>query len=121
VNVHKTSDKWSYDDICTFLKCTLSTKCYGTLKAISRSSLQKCETWRNEKLLKEINTKGLTADCVRRKTKIIKTVYSQELNKFMKSKKSGAGTNDLYSRNWCGLTFACDFYGILYLMRPTAS
>jgi hypothetical protein len=56
VNVHKTSDKWSNDDICTFLKCTKSTKCYGTLKAISRSSLQKCERWRNEKLLEEINT-----------------------------------------------------------------
>jgi hypothetical protein len=40
--------------------------------------------------------KELTADCVRRKSKIIKTVYSQELNKIMKSKKSGTGTNDLY-------------------------
>jgi hypothetical protein len=65
--------------------------------------------------------KGLTADCVRRKIKIIKTVYSQELNKIVKSKKSGAGTDDLYSQNWCGLTFAGDFYGILYLMRLTAS
>jgi hypothetical protein len=40
--------------------------------------------------------KGLTAECVRRKIKIIKTVHSQELNKIMKSKKTGAGTNDLY-------------------------
>jgi hypothetical protein len=31
-------------------------KYYGTLKAISRSSLQKCERRRNEKLLDEINT-----------------------------------------------------------------
>jgi hypothetical protein len=46
-------------------------------------------------------------------------VYSQELNKIMKSKKSGAGTDDLHSQNWCGLTSAGDFYGILYLMRPT--
>jgi hypothetical protein len=45
-------------------------KCYGALKAISRSSLQKCERWRNEKLLEEINTERLTADCVRRKIKI---------------------------------------------------
>jgi hypothetical protein len=30
VNAHKTSGKWSYDDICTFLKCTKSTKYYGT-------------------------------------------------------------------------------------------
>jgi hypothetical protein len=96
VNVHKTSDKWNYDDICTFLKCTKSTKCYGTSKAISRLSIQKCERWRNEKLLEEIDTERLTADCVRRKIKIIKTMYSQELNKIMKSKKRGAGTNDLY-------------------------
>jgi hypothetical protein len=27
---------------------------------------------------------------------MIKTVYSQELNKVLKSKKSGAGTNGLY-------------------------
>jgi hypothetical protein len=46
--------------------------------------------------LKKSALKGLTADCVRRKIKIIKTVYSQELNKIMKSKKSGAGTNDFY-------------------------
>jgi hypothetical protein len=39
--------------------------------------------------------KGLIADCVRRKITITKTVYSQELNKIMKSKKSGVGTNDL--------------------------
>jgi DNA-binding ferritin-like protein len=66
------------------------------LKAISRSSLQKCERWRNEKLLEEINTERLIADCVRRKMKTIKTVYSQELKNITKSKKkSGAGTNDL--------------------------
>jgi hypothetical protein len=46
--------------------------------------------------LRKSTLKGLTADCVRRDIKIIKTVYSQELNKIMKSKKSGPGTNDLY-------------------------
>jgi hypothetical protein len=46
--------------------------------------------------LRKSALKGLNADCVRRKIKIIKTVYSQELNKIMKSKKSGAGTNDFY-------------------------
>jgi hypothetical protein len=34
------------------------------LKAISRSSLQKCEIWRNEKLLEELNIEELTADFV---------------------------------------------------------
>jgi hypothetical protein len=65
--------------------------------------------------------KGLTADCVRRKIEIIKTVYSQELNKIMKSKKVVQELMICTSQNWCGLTFAGDFYGILYLMRPTAS
>jgi hypothetical protein len=46
--------------------------------------------------LRKSTLKGLTADCVRRKIKLIKTVYSQELNKIMKSKESGAGPNDLY-------------------------
>jgi hypothetical protein len=49
-----------------------------------------------KQLLEEINIEGLNADSVRRKIKMIKTVYSQELNKIMKSKKSGAGTNDFY-------------------------
>jgi hypothetical protein len=44
-------------------------------------------------------------------------VYSQELNKIMKPKKSGAGTNDFYKPKLA----AGDIYGILYLMRPTAS
>jgi hypothetical protein len=53
--------------------------------------------WRYEKLLEEINTERLTADCVRRKIKIIKTVYSQQLNEIMELKKSGVGTNALYT------------------------
>jgi hypothetical protein len=46
--------------------------------------------------LRKLTLKGLTADYVRSKIKIIKTVCRQELNKVMKSKKSGVGTNDLY-------------------------
>jgi hypothetical protein len=39
-----------------------------------------------KKLLAEIKIEGLTADRVRRKIKTMKTVYSQELNKMMKSR-----------------------------------
>jgi hypothetical protein len=49
-----------------------------------------------KKLLEELNIEELTADCVGRKIKVMKTVYSQEVNKIVKSKKNGAGTNDLY-------------------------
>jgi hypothetical protein len=49
-----------------------------------------------KKLLVGINIEELTADCVRRKIKMMKRVYSQELNKIMKSKKSDAGRYDLY-------------------------
>jgi hypothetical protein len=42
-----------------------------------------------KKLLEEISIEGLTADCVQRKIKMFKTVYSQGLNKIMKLKKSG--------------------------------
>jgi hypothetical protein len=34
-----------------------------------------------KKLLEELNIEELTADCVRRKIKMMKTVYSQEVNK----------------------------------------
>jgi hypothetical protein len=57
--------------------------------------------------LRKSTLKGLTADCVRRKIKIIKTVYSHELNKITRSKKSDAGTNDLYKPKLA----AGDFYG----------
>jgi hypothetical protein len=49
-----------------------------------------------KKLLAEISTERVKCRCVRRKIKMIKTVYSQELNKIMKSKKSGGEANDLY-------------------------
>jgi hypothetical protein len=49
-----------------------------------------------KKLLEELNIEELTANCVGRKIKMMKTVYSQELNKIVKSKKSGVGTNDVY-------------------------
>jgi hypothetical protein len=51
---------------------------------------------REKNYLRKSTLKGLTADCVRKKIKIMKTVYSQELKKLMKLKKSGAGTNDFY-------------------------
>jgi hypothetical protein len=55
--------------------------------------MREMEEWKN--YLRKLTLKGLTADCVRRKIKIIKPVYSQELNKIMKSKKCGTGINDL--------------------------
>jgi hypothetical protein len=39
------------------------------LKAISRSSLRKCETWRNEKLLQEINTERVNCRLFSKKNK----------------------------------------------------
>jgi hypothetical protein len=56
--------------------------------------------------LRKSTLKGLTADCVRRNIKIMKTVYRQELNKI---KDKWCRTDDLYSQSWCGLTFAGDF------------
>jgi hypothetical protein len=57
--------------------------------------------------------KGLTADYVRRKNKTIKTVYSQKLNKIMKSKESAAGTNYLYKPKL--VWFDCDlFFGLCF-------
>jgi hypothetical protein len=52
------------------------------------------EEWYN--FLRKSTLKGLTAYCVRGKIKMMKTVYSQEVNTTVNSKKSGAGTNDLH-------------------------
>lgn len=50
-----------------------------------------------EQLFEKIDIEGLTADCVGRETKAMKTVYSQKLNKIIKSKKSGAEVNDFFT------------------------
>jgi hypothetical protein len=70
--------------------------------------------------LRKSTLKGLTADCVRRKIKIIKTVQpgTEQKNEV---KDKWQELMICTSQNWCGLTFAGDFYVILYLMRPTAS
>jgi hypothetical protein len=49
---------------------------------------------REKKLLEELNIERLAADSDPRKIKMIKALYSQELNKIMKSKKSAAGFKD---------------------------
>jgi hypothetical protein len=49
-----------------------------------------------KKLFQELSTEELTADCVERRVKMVKTVYSQEVNKIMKCRKSEVGTSYLY-------------------------
>jgi hypothetical protein len=76
---------------------------------------------RIKKLLEEMCVEGLTADCVRKKIKMIKTVYSQELNKIMKSKKSGTGTNDLYTLKLVWIEKADSFLRSATATRPSKS
>jgi hypothetical protein len=73
------------------------------------------------KKLEEMCVEGLIADCVRKKIKMIKTVYSQELNKIMKSKKSGAGTNDLYKPKLVWFEKADSFLRSVTATRPSKS
>jgi hypothetical protein len=66
-----------------------------------------------KKLLAELSILKLAADCFGRKIKMMKTVYSQEVTKTIKSKKSGAGISDLCQPQLVWLTLSNDFYGIL--------
>jgi hypothetical protein len=52
------------------------------------------------KLFDELNSELLAADCVWRNTRIkmVKTAYSEEENKIMKSNMSSTGTNYLYNK-----------------------
>jgi hypothetical protein len=50
------------------------------------------------KLFDELNSELLAADCVWRNIKMVKTPYSEEENKIMKSNMSGTGTNYLYNK-----------------------
>jgi hypothetical protein len=42
---------------------------------------------KERKVLEELNIEELTADCVGRKIKMMKTVYSQEVNKIMSRRR----------------------------------
>jgi hypothetical protein len=64
----------------------------------------KSENYRNrnireralEEILKQINIPDLTVEDVKLKIKTIRTRYSYELGKILKSEKSGAGRDDIY-------------------------
>jgi hypothetical protein len=47
------------------------------------------------KLFEESKTEDLTAVCVKRRIKTMKTVHSQKVNKILMSHESGAGTDAL--------------------------
>lgn len=79
--------KWSSKQILSFLEV------YETYEVLwnIESHLYRDRTARDDaikKLLCELNIEGLTVEDLRRKIKMIKTVYSAELNKIIKSQKN---------------------------------
>jgi hypothetical protein len=72
-------------------------KYYGKLKAklyfLYRNARVKGRNKKN--LPEELSIEDLNVNFIGRKIKVMKIVYSQEVNKIMKSMESGAGTNGL--------------------------
>lgn len=48
-----------------------------------------------EKIIKEMDSEGLTVVIIKDKIKSIRTIYRRELNKILKSRKSGSGATDI--------------------------
>lgn len=77
-----------------------------------------------EKLLKELNESGFEntdINILKAKIKTIKTVYRQEVNKILKSKKSGSGTDDLYKPKLMWFTRADSFLRSMVMSRETTN
>jgi hypothetical protein len=76
-----------------------------------------------QKLMKELRDDGfqdITLDILRKKIKIMKTVYRQELAKARKSKMSGAGTEDLDKPKLSWYKKADSFLNDVTITRPSS-
>lgn len=77
-----------------------------------------------ENLLKELNEsvfENTDINILKAKIKTIKTVYRQEVNKILKSKKSGSGTDDLYKLKLMWFNRADSFLRSMVMSRETTN
>ena len=92
------SEKWNAEEISKFSEIYESYECLWDIRNIHYMNRNKRDMAMN--MLAEALTKeGLQVsniEFLRKKIKVIKNVYRQELVKIEKSKKSGAGLNDIY-------------------------
>jgi len=62
-----------------------------------------------DEIINSLQKPNLTPNNLKIKIKNIRTTYNRELSKLLKSKKSGAGTNDIYKPALNGLSKLINF------------
>ena len=92
------SEKWNADEISKFLEMYEEYECLWNIRHSDYMNRSKRDVAINV-LAQALVKEGLhvpNVEFLRKKIKVIKNVYRQELLKIEKSKKSGAGLDDIY-------------------------
>lgn len=87
--------KWNCDQIIKFLEIYEQLPCLWDVHSISYKNREE-RVSAYEKLSNEMGIEGFTAKDAKSKIRSLRNAYTLEPNKISRSKKSGAGTDDVY-------------------------
>lgn len=117
------SVKWDGNKIISFLNVYEKYDILWNIKLKDHMNKSRRDT-AFERLLKELQESGfenIDMNILKTKIKTIKTVYRQEVNKIVKSKKSGSGTDDLYKPKLMWFARADSFLQSMVINRETTN
>ncbi|KAL1488823.1 hypothetical protein ABEB36_014619 [Hypothenemus hampei] len=116
------SFKWTLENILNFLEIYEKYEVLWNIK-LDKYRDRNARDENMSKLKEELNAEGINVNVeeIRKKIKSIKTIYSQELNKILKSKKSGAGREDLYTPKLTWFEIADRFLRNVTVSRKSTS
>ncbi|KAF5275138.1 hypothetical protein FQR65_LT16772 [Abscondita terminalis] len=115
--------KWDGNQIISFLNLYEKYDILWNIQLKDHMNKARRET-AFEKLLKELQETGfenIDMNILKARIKTIKTVYRQEVNKIVKSKKSGSGTDDLYKPKLMWFARADSFLRSMVINRETTN
>lgn len=116
-------NKWDGNQIISFLNIYEKYELLWNIRSNDHMNKLKRES-AFEKLLKELQESGfekIDINILKTKIKTVKTVYRQEVNKILKSKKSGSGTDDLYKPKLMWFARADSFLRSMVITRETTN
>ncbi|KAK4882285.1 hypothetical protein RN001_005604 [Aquatica leii] len=116
--------KWNSDQIIQFLDVYERYEVLWDIRCTDHMNKIKRDTAFDKWLKELLEMEGfVNHDLVTLKTKLktIKTVYRQEVNKILKSKKSGSGTDDLYKPKLIWFTRADSFLNNVTISRASTN
>ncbi|KAG5896200.1 hypothetical protein JTB14_006648 [Gonioctena quinquepunctata] len=111
------SNKWSGKDIITFLDLFRNYPCLWDASSAGYINRNAKDAAYNE-LLQRLEERGLKSGLVplKRKIKSLRDTYRSEVYKIKKSKKSGAGADDVYKPRLVWFSAAAVLAAIYFIM-----